>query len=174
MSGSGDFLAALDTLESMLSECATFQTEAGAVDASAAKGFIFWPGQKPYTEVATKGRKRKQVWPNVWALLMLGQGAGLDLSAGPGGGCIFPVVPLQFFLQRSTPAAEAEDPKLETRNFLKWVGLVLRELAILGNSEGNLFISQLTIDNPRKNDEAELYHYMEITVSVERMNGGGA
>lgn len=167
----GDFLTALNVLERMLSECASFQALCGVESAEAALPYIFWTGEKPYTENPKIIGRAEKVFPDGWAYILMGQGAGLDLSVSEGGGCYLPVVPLVFWIDRATPEAEVDDPKLESKNFLKLVGNIMTEFAVLSNTEGNLLIDGLTIEAIGKNDKKEVQPHMEVMISISRRGG---
>ena len=159
MGAKGDILAAIEGATALLVSCVTFRTETGTESAEAAEAFVYWPGEKPWTEVPGPKRAVERVWPDFFAWVRFGEGTGLSVP-----GCI-PNTPLEIWIQKST--AEGASPREEARTFLKVVGLLMREMGQNSYGEGMLALNRITLNELGKNDDAEGREYMEARLGLE-------
>jgi hypothetical protein len=161
MTRKGDLAAALYALENLISGSETFQEATGAEDAAAAKAFVYWPGMKPYTEVQEEGEVVSRSWPEVFAWVRYGEGAGIDVAECK------PMIPVEVWIQRRTPAEERGDAKAESQAFLEMMGKIMQDMATDSLTAGNYLASRITIGQVMKNDEAETDEYMEGVIRLE-------
>jgi hypothetical protein len=159
----GDLAAALYALENLIAGSSTFQAATGADDATEAKAFVYWPGQKPYTEVLEEGEVVARTWPAVFAWVRFAEGAGIEVQECK------PVVPVELWIQRRTPEGEVGNVKAESMAFLEFVGKIMQDMATLSLTAGNYLASRITLGSVMRNDEIEEEDYMEAVIRLEGM-----